>query len=107
MKWLQVRQELQRLPGAPTQTSRLFGLRAQAAELKKKAANMEAKAVPRPDPPHYTPLWQNVHRFLVGLGSQERMANLLGRLMVRTASWHCFCLHPLHPVFANLSLMSL
>lgn len=85
---LQVRHELQRLPGAPTQTSRLFALRSQAAELKQKAADMKAKAVPRPDPPHYAPLWQNVHRFLGGLGSQERMTNLLVRLMVTRAAWH-------------------
>ena len=85
-----MRQELQRLPGAPTQTSRLFGLRAKAADLKQKAADMEAKAVPRPDPPQYAPLWQNVHRFLNGLGSQERMIDLLGRLTVSN-SWHLVC----------------
>ena len=83
MSALQVRQELQRLPGAPTQTSRLFCLHAKAADLKQQAADMEAKAVPRPDPPQYGPLWQNVHRFLNGLGSQERMTDLLGRLMVK------------------------
>ncbi len=43
---------------------------------------MEAKAVPRPDPPQYAPLWQNVQRFLVGLGSVERMTSLLTRLTV-------------------------
>lgn len=79
----QVREELQRLPGAPTQISRLFGLYSRAAELKQKAAVMEAKTVPRPDPPHYTPLWQNVHRFLAGLGSLDRITQLLSRLMVR------------------------
>lgn len=83
----QVRQELQRLPGAPAQTSRLFSLHAKAAELKQKAADMEARAVPRPEPPQYGPLWQNVHRFLNGLGSQERMTHLLGRLMV-SKGWH-------------------
>lgn len=78
---------MQRLPGAPTQTSRLFGLHVKAADLKQKAADMEAKAVPRPDPPQYGPLWQNVHRFLNGLGIQERMTDLLGRLTV-SKSWH-------------------
>lgn len=85
---VQVRQELQRLPGAPTQTSRLFSLHTKAADLKQKAADMEAKAVPRPHPPQYGPLWQSVHRFLTGLGSLERMTNLLARLVVRTT---CCC----------------
>lgn len=51
---------------------------------------MEAKAVPRPDPPQYAPLWQNVQRFLVGLGSVERMTSLLTRLTV-SCSVLCFC----------------
>ncbi|KAL0028971.1 hypothetical protein WJX77_009058 [Trebouxia sp. C0004] len=79
----EVRQQLQRLPGAPTQSSRLAALRSTAAELRQKAAEMEAKAVPRPDPPQYAPLWQNVQRFLVGLGSVERMTSLLNRLTLQ------------------------
>ena len=51
---------------------------------------MEAKAVPRPIPPQYTPLWQNVQRFLVGLGSVERMTSLLIRLTVSCAVL-CIC----------------
>lgn len=51
---------------------------------------MEAKAVPRPDPPQYAPLWQNVQRFLVGLGSVERMTSLLTRLIV-SCSVLCMC----------------
>ena len=54
---------------------------------------MEAKAVPRPDPPHYAPLWQNVQRFLVGLGSVERMTSLLTRLKVScSVLCSCYCL---------------
>ncbi|KAL0049173.1 hypothetical protein WJX82_008148 [Trebouxia sp. C0006] len=82
----EVRQQLQRLPGAPTQSSHLAALRSTAAELRQKAADMEAKAVPRPIPPQYTPLWQNVQRFLVGLGSVERMMSLLIRLTQGDAS---------------------
>jgi len=51
---------------------------------------MEAKAVPRPDPPQYAHLWQNVQRFLVGLGSVERMTSLLTRLTV-SCSVLCIC----------------
>ena len=47
---------------------------------------MEAKAVPRPHPPHYAPLRQNVQRFLLGLGSVERMTSLMTRLQVRHSS---------------------
>ncbi len=52
---------------------------------------MEAKAVPRPEPPQYAPLWQNVQRFLAGLGSVERMTSLLTRLTV-SCSVLCICL---------------
>ena len=52
---------------------------------------MEGKAVPRPDPPRYAPLWQGVHRFLAGLGSLERMTSLLGRLMVHMLTLLCVC----------------
>ncbi len=48
---------------------------------------MEAKAVPRPDPPQYAPLWQNVQRFLVGLGSVDRIVSLMTRLKVQFCAW--------------------
>ena len=82
---LQVRQQFERLPGAPRQFSRLVQLSSVTKELTRKAAELEAKAVPRPDPPRYLALQQTVQRFLSGLGSVDRMTRLMSRLQVCSA----------------------
>ena len=79
---LQVRLQLQRLPGSPAQATCLATLCTAAAELKSKAAKLEARAVPRPAPPQYAQLVQSVQHFLAGSGSVPRMKALLLRLEV-------------------------
>ena len=79
---VQVRQQFERLPGAPRQFSRLAKLHTMTQEMTQKAADMEAKAVPRPDPPQYSALWQSVQRFLSGLANVARVTGLIARLKV-------------------------
>lgn len=78
----QVRAQLQRLPGSPSQASRLATLHAEAAELRSKAGKMEAKAVPRPSPPQYVQITHSVQQFLAGAGSVHRVEALLTRVEV-------------------------
>ena len=85
----QVRAQLQRLPGSPAQASRLAALHAEAAELRTKAAKMEARAVPRPAPPKYTQIMQSVQQFLAGSGSMQRIQSLLVHLEVSSILTCC------------------
>ena len=79
---LQVRRELQRLPGSPSQAAALAGLEAQAATLRRRAAAMEARSVPRPQPPAYIAVQADVQRFVTGVAALPRMQSLLRRLQV-------------------------
>lgn len=83
---LQVRAQLQSLPGSPAQATRLAALHTAAVELKSKAAKMKAKSVPRPAPPQYAQIMQSMQQFLTGSGSVQRMQGLLERLQVNSKS---------------------
>lgn len=85
---LQVRRELQRLPGRPSQAAALAGLEAQSAGLRRCAAAMEARSVPRPQPPAYAAVQADVQRFVAGVAALPRMQSLLHRLQVgSTCRW--------------------
>ena len=84
-----MRRELQGLPGSPSQAAALAALEAQAATLRRRAAAMEARSVPRPQPPAYAAVQADVQRFVAGMAALPRMQSLLRRLQVGTACRLC------------------
>ena len=84
-----MRRELQRLPGSPLQAAALAGLEAQAATLRCRAAAMEARSVPRPQPPAYLAVQADVQRFMTGVAALPRMQSLLRRLQVSNTCRLC------------------
>ena len=79
---LQVRRALQRLPLGPDESRSIAALEERAAALRAKAEELRAQTVPRPQPSQYPALQQELARFMLNLGSVQRIAALLQALQV-------------------------
>lgn len=76
----QVRRMLEQLPGGPSQAAQLAQLLARRAALLARQAALASKCVPRPQPPQYHALHQEVAGFAGGMGQPARLLALAARL---------------------------
>ncbi|MEW5303413.1 MAG: hypothetical protein WDW36_006109 [Sanguina aurantia] len=74
---LQVRTQLQRLPGGPDEAPQLAALARARSARRAQRDRASAKCVPRPSPPQYQTLQRDVASFCSSLGSASRIVNLL------------------------------
>ncbi len=68
------------LPGGPDQAAALAALRGAEAELVAREEALDGRSPPRPDPPRYLALHEDVARFLGGLAAAPRVRALVAAL---------------------------
>lgn len=74
---LAVRQQYAALPGGPSETETIAAVSSREATMLEQAAELDGKSPPRPSPPLYLPLREDVLRFVDGLATIPRMLLLL------------------------------
>ncbi|KAK9809153.1 hypothetical protein WJX72_010301 [[Myrmecia] bisecta] len=91
----QVRQALQELPIGADNSPRILALAERERELSAKAKLLKARMVPRPEPPQYGALHDELRRFTTSLGSVQRIQALLrglqagdARALQEATVWH-------------------
>ena len=66
--------------GGPDEAARIAELEARSAELAQQAERLQRRSTPRPAPPQYLTLRDDVARFAASFGSVPRLLELIGQL---------------------------
>ncbi|KAG7670517.1 hypothetical protein KSW81_003079 [Nannochloris sp. 'desiccata'] len=74
---LVVRRQYAALPGGPSERDAISALTERKIAIEKTAAELEGKSPPRPTPPQYLSLQEDVNRFISGIASLPRMVDMV------------------------------
>lgn len=74
---LVVRHQCAALPGGPSERDAISALTERKNAMEKIAAELEGKSPPRPTPPQYLSLQEDINRFISGLASLPRMVDMV------------------------------
>jgi len=74
---LVVRRQYAALPGGPSERDAISALTERKDAMEKIAAELEGKSPPRPTPPQYLSLQEDINRFISGLASLPRMVDMV------------------------------
>ena len=82
VKWqidpeLEVRRQYNAAPGGPSERAAIAALIERKTHLEETAAHLEGKSPPRPSPPQYLALQEDIARFASGLASLPRMVEMV------------------------------
>ncbi|KAL4440107.1 hypothetical protein ABPG75_003108 [Micractinium tetrahymenae] len=77
---LAVRRQAAALPGGPDEGRAIAELEARAAELAQQAERLERRSTPRPTPPQYLTLRDDVERFVSSFGAVPRLLEIISQL---------------------------
>lgn len=77
-----VRRQYDDLPGSPSQLEILSDLSKRQQSLEECISQLEGKSPPRPTPPQYMAIRDDIIRFVDGIASQDRVCSLMQRLSI-------------------------